>query len=157
MCLAVTSASAGAQPLTEAQRGSVPLWVSDAFRRSPLDETLTLDAKINPFLQRGDFDGDGRADYALFVRDKASGKYGVLFVHRGGRVFVVGAGKEIGNGGDDFSWMDAWRVFDKGKVARTDDPPPILRGDALLVIKTESAGGLLWWNGREYRWYQYGD
>jgi hypothetical protein len=35
--------------------------------------------------------------------------------------------------------------------------PPTLKGDALMVIKTESASALIYWNGRGYSWYQQGD
>jgi hypothetical protein len=33
----------------------------------------------------------------------------------------------------------------------------VLRGDGLLVEKTESASAILWWDGARYRWYQQGD
>lgn len=35
--------------------------------------------------------------------------------------------------------------------------PPKLRGDGLMVIKTESASALIYWNGKRYAWYQQGD
>jgi hypothetical protein len=115
---------------------------------------------LNPFYQRGDFDGDGRADYAVLVQQPSSGKRGIALVHRRNQsVHVVGAGNAMGNGGDDFSWMGAWRVFDRGPVERGvgEGAPPRLRGDALLVEKTESASAIIWWDGGRYRWYQQGD
>jgi hypothetical protein len=36
-------------------------------------------------------------------------------------------------------------------------PPPKLRGDALMVMKTEAASGLVYWDGKRYGWYQQGD
>ena len=30
---------------------------------------------------------------------------------------LLGAGSVIGNGGDDFGWMDFWRVFSKARAA----------------------------------------
>jgi hypothetical protein len=32
-----------------------------------------------------------------------------------------------------------------------------LRGDAVMVYRTESASALLGWDGRDYRWQQQGD
>jgi hypothetical protein len=65
----------------------------------------------------------------------------------------------LGNAGDDFSWMDAWYVFQRGPVRRGADEkaPPKLRGDALMVSKSESASALIYWNGKNYAWYQQGD
>ena len=157
--MAVAGAAA-AQPPTFPQRYSLPEWVDAAIARAGLDRTLAVDARLNPFILRGDFDGDGRADAAVLVADKASAKKGIAIVHRGtNRVFVVGAGRANSNGGDDFSWMDAWTIFEKGPVRRgaTKATPPVLKGDALLVAKSEAADAILWWDGATYRWYQQGD
>ena len=66
---------------------------------------------------------------------------------------------DSGNAGDNFSGLDAWHVFRHGPVQRGADgkPPPKLRGDALMVIKTEAASGLIYWDGKRYGWYQQGD
>lgn len=149
-----------AQPPTYEQRYSIPDWVNTAWVRSGLDTTLEFDTRLNPYCHRGDFDGDGRRDFVVLISERASGKKGIAFVHRAtGRVTVLGAGRDAPNVGDDFSWMDAWTLFDKGKVPRgaTEEPPPTLIGDALLVFKTEAASGILWWDGSRYRWYQQGD
>ena len=88
------------------------------------------------------------------------GKRGILIVHIGADEYVViGAGNRIGNGGDDFRWMDAWQVYPRGEVGQGADPatPPRLIGDALLAINTESASGVIYWSGSRYEWYQQGD
>lgn len=151
---------AQAQTPTVQQLSSIPEWVTTAMARAGLDRTLAFDAWLNPCCHRGDFDGDGAADFAVLVKERATAKSGIAFIHRGtGRVFVVGAGRNLPNGGDDFSWMDTWVVFHKGTVSlgASDERPPMLRGDALLVSKTEAASAILWWNGTDYRWYQQGD
>ena len=68
-------------------------------------------------------------------------------------------GRDLGNGGDDFGWMDAWHVYEKGKVEQgaSEGKPPKLKGDAIMAIKTESASGLIYWNGKKFDWYQQGD
>jgi hypothetical protein len=120
---------------------------------------LAFESRLNPFYLHGDFDGDGRRDTAILVRANASGKHGIALALSSGRIMIAGAGQEIGNGGDDFGWMDAWHVYRKGPVepGAAGGAPPKLRGDALMIIRTESASALLWWDGRKLRWYQQGD
>jgi len=151
---------AGAQELSPEQQYSIPEWVQKAIAQSDVAKGIVFDSRLNPFCLRGDFDGDGNIDFAVLVRQPASGKAGIVIIHRAtGRVFVLGAGTRFGYGGDDFTWMDAWRVFDKGKVPQgaTEERPPILRGDGLLIFKTEAASAIVWWTGVGYRWYQQGD
>jgi hypothetical protein len=90
--------------------------------------------------------------------EKASGKNGIAFILRQS-IEIVGAGKTIGNGGDDLSWMDAWYVYKQGTVEQGafDGSPPKLKGDAVMAIKTESASGLIYRNGSGFAWYQQGD
>lgn len=115
---------------------------------------------LNPFYLRGDFNGDGKADLALRIKEKTSGKIGIAVLHAGAKnVIVLGAGQEIGNGGDDLSYLDVWYVHPAGKASQgaTDEKPPLLKGEAIYVEKTESASALIYWTGKAYRWYQQGD
>jgi hypothetical protein len=119
-----------------------------------------ISTHINPFYLHGDFDGDGQTDTALLIKDRSSGKIGIAILHgKAHRIAVVGAGRPLDTAGDDFSWMDAWYVFQRGPVRRGADEkaPPKLRGDALMVSKSESASALVYWNGKSYAWYQQGD
>src|SRR5256885_5598135 len=94
--------------------------------------------RVNPFYQRGDFDGDGRADVAILIRHKGTRKVGIAFVHQAtGAVHIVGAGTLLGNGGDDFAWLGAWRLEEGPALTRI----PGLHGEVLYVEKPESAGG----------------
>jgi hypothetical protein len=74
-------------------------------------------------------------------------------------VTILGAGIGIGNGGKDFEWMDSWQVYSKTRAAHaasgTSDPP--LRGDALLVEKSEAASALIYWNSKRNVWSQGSD
>ena len=111
-------------------------------------------------LSAGDFNGDGRWDTAVLIKERSSGKNGIAIYHgRSNRLIIVGAGQDWGNGSDDFPGLDAWHVFHRGPVGKGADrkAPPKLRGDALMVIKTESASTLIYWNGTRYAWYQQGD
>jgi len=116
-----------------------------------------VDAGVNPFYLRGDFDGDGHADYAAFVTHE--GKHGVLVCWAGRHSpTVLGAGKRFIQM-DDLTFT-GWKVHALGKKVEhgaTDAPPPKLRGDAILVEWQEAASGLIYWAGEQFRWYQQGD
>lgn len=141
LLLACSGLHASDSGLTFAQESSIPPAVTQAFRHSRAAEKYVFAAHHNPFYLQGDFNGDGRLDCAILV------------------IRVLGAGHHLGNGGDDFSWMDAWYAYSKGEVYRGagGSTPPILKGDALMVIKTEAASAVIYWTGTEYRWYQQGD
>ena len=116
--------------------------------------------RINPSYLEGDFNGDGKMDVAVLVKERSTGKLGIAIVHgTTGKVTILGAGIGIGNGGDDFEWMDSWHVYSKTRAAHASDKTsvPRLRGDALLVEKSEAASALIYWNGKRYVWSQQGD
>jgi len=56
------------------------------------------------------------------------GRRGIAFLHAGGDVTVVGAGHAIGNGGDDFHWMDEWHVMGARALREIDPTLPRGRG-----------------------------
>jgi len=131
----------------------LPTWAAAVFEAPEFRRDYLLSARLDPFLLEGDFDGDGRPDVAALVSRRDTGAQGIAFLHAGStRAIVVGAGHALGNGGDDFSWMDAWSLH-----PRVAAPPPRLRGDAVLVEKLESASAIVHWDGTAYRWYQQGD
>src|SRR5678816_4934994 len=156
LLLSIAGVSASPQTLTVEQGYSVPEWVDGVLKQRSFASWYELDAHLNPYCVRGDFDGDGKLDFASFIHEKKSEKLGIVFVHRGPRTFyIVGAGKAIPEHGDDLRWVDAWVVFDKGRVMRGagEGQPPKLKGDALLIFKTEAASSILWWSGNGYAWY----
>ena len=120
-----------------------------------------INKSLNPFYLRGDFDGDKRIDYALAVLENGTKKKGILIYHPvSKKYFLVGAGKSIPNGhGDDYPWMDSWEVYDRKEVdLGVGETKSIkLKGEAIVIQKLESSSGLVYWDGKEYRWYQQGD
>ena len=99
-------------------------------------------------------------DVAVLVKERSTGKPGIVIVHgTTGKVTILGAGIGIGNGGDDFEWMDSWQVYSKTRAAHASGETgvPRLRGDALLVEKSEAASAMIYWNGKRYVWSQRGD
>ncbi len=142
------------------QNLNIPIWVRNAFQKNALSKKYDYIFKINPMYLRGDFNGDNKPDVAIFVKEKALKKLGIIVIHFGSNdYFVLGAGKKIGNGGDNFQWMSNWAVKRKGNVGQGADnkPPPYLKTESLYVEKAESASGIIHWNGTTYSWYQQGD
>ncbi len=140
-------------PLAVYRGWNVPRWALEVLGAQFQAQYDWYD-RVNPFYQRGDFDGDGQTDVALLIRHKVTRKVGIAFVHRAtGVVHIVGAGTPLGNGGDDFTWLGVWRV-EGGRALRE---VPGFRGEVLYVEKPESAGGLIYWDGSRYQWVQRGD
>jgi len=145
----LTTGSASAAEPTWQELQNLPSWAQSIVSAKGFASAYALSTRINPYFLQGDFNGDGRLDLAVLIENRKTAEQGIALVHAGAaNAIVVGAGRAIGNGGADFSWLDAWSIS-----ART----PGARGDALLVQKLESAGGLLYWDGSSYRWRQQGD
>jgi hypothetical protein len=123
--------------------------------RRPLDAEARLRAALpslrvlrtlQPCFLQGDFDGDGEPDFALQVRDHASGKVGIAIENSSTHSwFIVGAGQRISSGEDNLDWMDGWLVA-RNAVTH--------KGDAILSERSEAMMGMIYWNGSEYRWFQ---
>lgn len=107
----------------------------------------------------GDFDGDGKKDSAKLVRANLGEKKKGIQIHLAtGKTTLIGAGKAFGNGGDDFSWMNTWSLH-KGKIEQgtEDGAPPKPKGQSLSVGKDGSASAVIYWDGKQFHWYQQGD
>ena len=143
----------------QSREAKIPAWARTAIRNAPFGSQIAIVAWLEPNIQEADFDGDGKTDVAVLVRERSSDKAGIVVVHRGTkRAFVIGAGTAMSHGGDDFSWMDSWRIVTgPAEQGATDEPPPTLRGAALWVVKDGSGSGLVYWTGTRYAWYQQGD
>ena len=158
----VTQSDLAGSPAPDAatQCNNIPEAVERAITKGPLAKEYDVSFRMNPFYLRGDFNGDGKIDVAVLLRQRSTGKMGIAIIHGGmDKVTVFGAGVGIGNGGDDFEWMDSWQVYSRGRVGRGSDETPIphFHGEALLVGKSEAASALIYWNGKRYVWFQQGD
>jgi hypothetical protein len=154
------TAEPGTASAGDVQRQNIPQWVVGLFSAKKLDTDYEFAFSLNPFYLGGDFNGDGKPDIAVLVKNKRSGKLGIAFCHGGkGEAFIVGAGRPLGNGGDDFSWIDNWIVQSKraaSKAAATSERAKP-SSETVLVEKNDSGGGLIYWDGKKYRWKQQGD
>lgn len=134
--------------------------VKKALTNGSAGKKYDVSSRIKPFYLEGDFNGDGKTDVAVLVTERSTGKVGIAIVSgTTGKVTILGAGIGIGNGGDDFEWMDSWKIYPKTRAAHSvgETSVPNLRGDALMVEKSEAAGALIYWNGKKYVWSQQGD
>jgi hypothetical protein len=133
--------------------------VVELFSAKKLD-AIRVRVRFKSDLSAWDFNGDGEMDVAVLVKQRSTGKLGIASVHGAtNKVSIVGAGVGIGNGGDNFDWMDSWQVYAKARAAHAagESGVPRLRGDALLVSKSEAASTPIYWNGKRYVWFQQGD
>ena len=145
----------------------LPHWADEHLYKAKFHDDYKLSAFINPFYLEADFNGDGNIDIAITIENKASGKKGFVFLHNStNQHFYIGAGTKFDNGGDDFRWMDIWKVhrnLDAHKLTYKedgdiDDSKPLkLKNVGIDVIKSESAGGIIYWDGQTYKWSQTSD
>jgi hypothetical protein len=147
-------------PGASEQPHDIPEVIKRAITASSLARNYDLSFRINPLYLRGDFNGDGKIDVAVLVKQRSTGKLGIAIIHgETKKATILGAGTAIGNGGDDFEWMDSWQVYskDRGALEGGEKSLPHLHGDALFVSKSEAASALIYWNGKRYVWLQQGD
>jgi hypothetical protein len=153
---AITQSGASSSPSSRAV-DDLSETVKRALANGAFAKDYDISSRVNPSFLDGDFDGDGRMDVAALVKQRSTGKVGVAIVHGGNnKVTILGAGTSIGNGGDDFEWMDSWEIYSKDRAVKGTNFPK-LHGDALLVSKSEAASALIYWNGKRYVWLQQGD
>lgn len=107
----------------------------------------------------GDFNHDYITDVAYTVFETDSNKRGILICHRGTTSSVLlGAGRIFGKGGDSFSWLERWTVCNKGSANRGELDrvlPYTWDGDVICLEKSDAANSLIFWNGRDYEWYEF--
>ena len=156
-------AIAPAMQAQEVDMENVPADILMQVGTGPFAEAYSLSSRINPFYLRGDFDGDGKSDYAVLVVSKKDQSRGIaIWLSSQKKFLVLGASHAFRLGAErtaDFDVIDTWQVYGKKPVERGvgTGPPPKLIGEAILVGKKESASGLIYWNGKQFNWYQQGD
>lgn len=155
--------AAPASSAQEVQTENIPNEILMQVEQGHFASAYSLDGSINPFYLRGDFDGDGRPDYALRITSKAGSGSGIaVWLSSLHKFVILGAGvpfKVSGTTVTNLDFLNTWQVFGKAAVERgvESGPSPQLKGDAILAGKSESASGLIYWNGKTFVWYQQGD
>jgi len=161
--LALTT-PAHAQDAAPALPPTTPPDLAGWLRASGLLIDHDLDDSINPFYLRGDFNGDGRADYVVSLRERApkgssaaggTKEYALLAPRsKKGKAAIAPFPHP------DTPARDGWYVHDRSakvEVGVTGGKPPRLQGDAVMMWKAESSSALIYWNGKKLVTYWQSD
>src|SRR5262249_34541578 len=152
-----SDATRSSAPEATAHPHDVPEVIERVMAIESLSKDYDVSFQVKPFYLLGDLKGEGKADVAVLIKQRSTGKVGIAIINRGtDEVIILGAGTTIGNGGDNFEWMDSWESYSKDRLAKGRGIPK-LRGDALLVSKSEAASALIYWDGKRYVWLQRDD
>jgi hypothetical protein len=160
LLLALTVSRCSAQ---EVEVENIPNEILEAVEIGQFAQSYGLDGSLNPFYLRGDFDGDGKADYAIRIKSKGDGASGIaIWLSSQHKFVILGAGvpfKVSSSTTSNLDFLNTWQVYGKRSVERGAESgtPPHLTGDAILAGKRESASGLIYWDGKSFKWYQQGD
>lgn len=99
-----------------------------------------------------DIDSDTIEDRVNLISDTKTNKKGIaVCLSKSSKILIAGAGKDFGNGGDDFEWMDHWEARNSAiKTGKKEQ-------NAIFVEKTESASALIYFKNGVLSWKQAGD
>lgn len=140
-------------------RLNLPVWACEVVTKNKLNQKYSPLVDINPFFITGDFEGDHQTDIAIRIKNNQTGDVGLAIIHfRSKHIFIIAAGQESGRG-KDLRWFDMWSILPKGTIGNSsfESQSLTLKGDALVLIKSESASAILYWDGKKYAWYQTSD
>jgi len=148
MLLVLTVAGAEGKSVDEY---NVPSEVEACIKKVP---GLLISGEINPFYLSGDFNGDGKLDFAVQVL--RSGSKGIVFCLANSKdPFLLGAGSSLVFPAKDRWRFDAWSIIPKENKSLS--RPAKARYDAILLDIKETANGLLYWDGSRMQWFQLED
>lgn len=146
---------------------SLPDWIMFKINDIKTEKDLVLDKEMNPFYLETDFNGDNKFDIAFCVKDKLTNKKGILIIHGGVfESYLIGAGNSFAHVGDDFKFLELWKIYRDRVVALTEfaengdilgNKEIKIENDAILVSKSESASNLIAWQNDKYVWLHTGD
>jgi hypothetical protein len=140
---------------------NIPRWVRNEFAAKGMNKQFTIIFRLYPYYLRGDFNGDGRRDYAIQVEEKSSGKDGIAIFHTHKAqslitpVSIIGAGRSLDNLSSDLSWVDIWTKISRNHRAAVQNLLHI-KGDVIELEKRKGRTGVIYWDGKRYSWKELG-
>ncbi|HEX8023904.1 hypothetical protein [Mucilaginibacter sp.] len=158
-------------PLSLFAQAKMPAWFYNSFRTLKLDQHYGISNFIKPSFLSADFNGDGSKDIAALIISKKNKKKGILIIHQTShKYFVMGAGVNFGNGGDDFNWAKGWKLYkDKVVYETVFDKDDNISGSKKNNLKhpgvyiydlmdgEPNSGGVISCNGEKYIWIHQGE
>ena len=148
-------------------RESLPDWVMYITEQIKTERAVCVDGTLNPFYLEADFNGDSVFDIALFVKEKATNKKGILIIHgQSFKTYLIGAGGNFAHVGDNFKFLEIWKIYRENDVALTVfsedgdiEGNNIIKIDlpAIMVASSESSSNLIIWEKNKYVWLHTGD
>jgi len=145
----------------------LPDWSVKKFEELSLGDKYLISDFINPFYLEQDFNGDNKPDVAVAIIQKDSEKKGILIIHHSkSEYFIIGAGTKFINDSDDLNWMDIWKISWEQNVEELiyndttqelDSKYINIKYPCLDIKKSESSSGLIYWDGKKYKWAQTSD
>lgn len=138
---------------------STPDIATQTFIEKKLDTLYSFSYHLNPFYLRGDFNGDKTNDIAIPIIEKKSNKMGIAIIHTVTKeVFIFGAGKRFKYLTDDCKYLDIWSVDTAGIYKSDWETKPLkLKHEAIKIGIFAKSSGLLYWDGKKYKWYHLTD
>ena len=144
---------------------TIPLWAQQ--RLETLKGTYAVAGYLRPPFLEADFSGDKKADIAIAVERVLDHKKGIIILFaQSESVYVLGAGKDFGNAGDNFQWAGNWNVFTNKTTYETTfkengdvdgGKEVVLSRPAITIREEEGSGGLIYFNGNAFVWIHQGD
>ena len=144
----------------------VPFWLLSKHEFIKVPGNFIVSDFLNPLYFEADFNGDNELDIALAIREKESGRKGILVLHGGSlEAHVMGAGKEF-DIVKHLDWMEVWWVYREDTAEETifSEDFDIVGSNtvqldrvAIRVGKFESTSNLIYWDGSKYTWIHTGD
>lgn len=122
-----------------------------------------VDTATNPYYLRGDFDGDGRADYAVAVRGAKNKRMGVLVCLASGTAYALGGPNEekFSDFRDDNFFAPNWTALSKAETMElrkypevAPHPLPRIRAETIEMV-WEDGLALIYWDGKRFRWARW--
>ena len=111
---------------------------------------------LNPWYLMGDFNDNGKYDFALLIRQRTKiNETSLAVLWDTGKVVFLDRDKQL-----QYPSIEAWHIYPKYEkvlIGAEEGTPPILEGDGIMIYKLESSSSLVYWNGTRFTYYWQGD
>lgn len=136
---------------------AVPWRIHTCFEPPKLG-SYKIDTRINPYYLRGDFDGDGKPDFAVMIVGPNSKSTGLAVCQGDGRSFVLGAGTtpKFSTKEDDNFLSSDWEVLTPVEFREYlyDKKAGALAKGEVISLNWEDGNAYIYWDGKRYCWFE---